>query len=120
MMGQPAQSVGEDMSDTAFFIRSKGRITGPYDLPSLQRMVRRRLVSRFDEVSSDRRSWSTAGEYEDLFPADAAASAVADSVPTGSGANYREQSEPFVAPHTVRFFYSQSGSTVGPVPVGVL
>ncbi|MEI7768128.1 MAG: hypothetical protein WCJ97_11905 [Phycisphaerae bacterium] len=57
------------MQNGEFYVRSKGRITGPFTVEILQKLVKRGVLSRVDEISSDRSSWARAVEYEDLFPA---------------------------------------------------
>src|SRR5262245_3080511 len=99
------------MADSAFYVRSKGRITGPFDLAGLQKMVRRGLVSRFDEISSDKRSWSGAGEFEDLFPSRAGAAVAAPVAAVAASAPMLEEAR---LDGITRFFYSQGGKTVGP------
>jgi hypothetical protein len=104
-----------------FFVRIRGKISGPYDVPSLQKLVRRGMLSRIHQISSDRQSWSAAGEFEDLFPAPATSAAVQV---TESAAI--EVDEPVAAPPSAPavesgpYFYSQDGSIVGPVPLAVL
>jgi hypothetical protein len=56
------------MGTATYFVRTRGRVTGPFDRETLQKLVRRGAVSRVHEVSADRVNWSSAGEYEDLFP----------------------------------------------------
>jgi hypothetical protein len=96
-----------------YFIRSRGRVSGPFDFDALRKLVRRSMLSRAHEISTDRRQWRPAGDFEDLFPArdplypEPAAAAAAPPVP--------------VAPASSSdFFYAQNGETVGPIPVAVL
>src|SRR5688572_18369315 len=105
------------MADGNYFVRSKGRISGPFDILALQKLVRRRLLSRFDEVSPDRATWSVAGEFQELFGSMTAV-AVEDS-PTDVVSEFAQQHAP-PPPNTERFYYSQAGATVGPVPLNVL
>ncbi len=60
------------MANSTYFVRTRGRVTGPFDRETLQKLARRGAVSRVHEVSADRINWSSAGEYEDLFPTPAA------------------------------------------------
>jgi len=57
------------MQENVFYVRSNGRITGPFSVADLQRLVKRGVIARVDEVSSDRTSWARSAEYEELFPA---------------------------------------------------
>jgi hypothetical protein len=56
------------------FVRIAGKVTGPFDVPGLQRLVRLKLLWPAYEISSDRLSWAPAGEFEELFPVQAAPS----------------------------------------------
>ena len=51
-----------------YFIRWRGKITGPHDLDELQDMVTHDRLSKLHEISADREKWHPAGSYEDLFP----------------------------------------------------
>ncbi|MEI7768127.1 MAG: hypothetical protein WCJ97_11900 [Phycisphaerae bacterium] len=67
------------MSEAVYFVRSKGRVTGPFAVDMLQILVRRGTISRVDEVSSDRAAWVSAVEFEGLFPVPQAATFVPES-----------------------------------------
>jgi hypothetical protein len=56
------------MASSLFYVRTRGKVQGPYDLAALQKSVKKGTLSRFHEISSDRTSWTRAGEFEDLFP----------------------------------------------------
>src|SRR5438045_3698942 len=111
-----------------YFIRARGKITGPFDVPGLQKLVRRGLLSRVHEISSDRLNWSMAGEFEELFPARAAAAAQAAHgsppfVEQASTSEFGSHADPeqSARPQAVlKFYYAQAGKTIGPVPLGVL
>ena len=57
------------MTESKYFVRAQGRITGPFDLAQLESMRSRGLVARFHEISTDRSTWSKAGDLIELFPA---------------------------------------------------
>ncbi len=65
------------MASEAYYVRSRGKITGPFDLSALQKLVRRGSLSRMHEVSSDRVSWASAGDFGELFAARVPMSAAA-------------------------------------------
>jgi hypothetical protein len=94
------------MAET-YFVRTRGRVSGPFDVGSLQKLVRRGMLSRAHEVSPDRQTWSSASDFEELFPATAAATATVTT-------------EPVAAVASGLFYYVQSGETVGPVPLSVM
>lgn len=50
-----------------YYVRLGGRVSGPFDLPTLQQQIRRGLLSRLHQVSSDRATWQSAGSVEGLF-----------------------------------------------------
>lgn len=56
------------MAEGGFFVRIRGKVSGPHPVKSLQRMVRQGMLARIHEVSSDRVAWSRADAYDDLFP----------------------------------------------------
>ncbi len=99
------------MSVAAYFVRSRGRVTGPYSVDHLHRLIARNSVSRFDQISSDRANWTAAGDVEELF-GDASTEAEANPEPPASA--------PAATASSTRFYYSQNGVEVGPVDVNVL
>jgi hypothetical protein len=106
------------MSETGQYIRIRGKVTGPFDVATLQKLVRRGALSRIHEVSPDRVNWAPAGEYEELFPAAPAPVAIqTEPVP-------EYESPPATPPAATAvsesYFYAQNGVTVGPVPLNVL
>jgi hypothetical protein len=54
-------------SNSNFYVRYRARITGPYDMSELARMVRRGTLGRAHEVSRDRVQWVPAGGIPGLF-----------------------------------------------------
>ena len=50
-----------------YYVRLRGRQTGPYDLPTLKKLARQGQVSRLHQVSSDGVSWQSAATVESLF-----------------------------------------------------
>ena len=108
-----------------YFIRSKGRVTGPFEVGALHKMVRRGLISRLHELSSDRQSWSPAGEFEELFPQQARGTVAESSNSSrddgGAGDGGAGPIPIAPTPASSGFYYSQEdGGTVGPVPLNVL
>jgi uncharacterized RDD family membrane protein YckC len=101
-----------------YYVRARGKINGPFDAAALQKLVRRGMLSRMHEISSDRQSWTPAGEVEELFPiAMGARAVVADKEPT----SYEHAEPPPARPTAAaNYYYVQAGTTVGPVPLSVL
>jgi hypothetical protein len=106
----------------AFYVRVRGKISGPFDIASLQKLVRRGALSRIHEISSDRAAWNAAGQYEDLFPSAAAPShqpVAVENSPAKPESDVPQISAATASSH-ILYFYTQRGSTVGPVPLSVL
>jgi eukaryotic-like serine/threonine-protein kinase len=49
-----------------YYVRFRGRISGPYDTASIKRMIKQGLVSRLHQVSTDRVNWSGVDKVENL------------------------------------------------------
>lgn len=50
-----------------YWIRSRGKVTGPFDFPTLQRHAKQGTLSRFHQVSTDQLTWKPASEIEALY-----------------------------------------------------
>lgn len=55
------------MQDEQYFIRRRGRVTGPYDYDTVKKMVQTGKLYKSDELSLDQVDWVTASETE-FFP----------------------------------------------------
>ncbi len=111
----------------AWYVRSRGRVTGPFPNAAIATLVQRGQLARFHEVSVDREVWQSAGEVLPVFqrapaPAPARASAPASHGPAaGSGDGYGliEESEPERRRRenrAVGWFIGRGSTPVGPVP----
>jgi hypothetical protein len=88
------------MQDSRYYLRNRGRVTGPFDLEQIRRLYRLGQVARFAQVSADGRTWSDAVALPEVFrPAGAP-----PPVPTGSS-----------PPPVARWFFSQGDREVGPL-----
>lgn len=105
------------MASEGYYIRARGKITGPFDLNALQKLVRRGSLSRIHEVSSDRISWASAGDFGELFTT-RVSNAEADHSTTEHSQSATGQSP--AGATTTKYFYVQNGVTIGPVPLAVL
>ncbi len=102
------------MAEIQYFIRSRGRITGPHSVPAVQKQARRGTLSKYDELSSDGTEWAHAGDFVDLFP-----------TAGQTGQNHRRLVQPpaRTSPESdavARYFYSRNGATYGPMPLNLL
>jgi serine/threonine-protein kinase len=70
-MAQPAATAGGASTAAGgggrFWVRLRGKVTGPYDLATLQRQVKQGQVSRLHQVSADQVTWKQAAEIEGLY-----------------------------------------------------
>ena len=111
------------MAEGLFYMRVRGKVSGPFDVATLQKLVKRGGLSRIHEISSDRSAWSAAGEFEDLFPSTPVQLSpqpppVVESTAETTGGE--PQITTATAPAEILYFYAQRGSTVGPVRLSVL
>jgi len=108
------------MVASAFYLRIRGRISGPFDVSTLQKLVHRGELSRIHEISSDRSTWSTAGHFEDLFPASPALMVPTSEVAEAGNDTESAKRQPIEASATALYHYTQRGFTVGPVSLTIL
>jgi serine/threonine protein kinase len=52
---------------TRYWVRLRGKVTGPFDLPALQRQLKQGNLSRFHQVSTDQTTWKPATDIEGLY-----------------------------------------------------
>jgi serine/threonine protein kinase len=64
---KPAAPPASKTSAAHYYVRLRGKLSGPFDLPTLQRHARQGLISRLHQVSEDRASWMPATTVEGLF-----------------------------------------------------
>ncbi len=50
-----------------FYIRFKGRVTGPFQKEEMQKRAKEGLLSRFHEMSTDGQYWKKAADFSDLW-----------------------------------------------------
>lgn len=55
-------------ADLGWYVRSRGRMLGPFQLAQLEVFKNQGRVAKFDELSRDRRNWVPAGSLPELFP----------------------------------------------------
>lgn len=108
-----------------YYIRVRGRVTGPYEKSQLKQMISRGQLGRMHEVSADGRHWKRV--QEEL----GGAVNIATSQSTASADDYSVSAEPTIAqPQTptnrvpavnsAQWYYSQDQDSVGPIPFAVI
>ncbi len=73
------------MTADRYYLRYRGRVTGPYDLARIGVMAERGSLSRLHEVSVDGRSWTSAGSMPGLFSGRAKRPAASGDAKADSG-----------------------------------
>ncbi len=56
------------MTEPRYFVRTQGRVSGPFTVNQIRALHQRGHFGRFHEVSADQRTWQPAGEFPELFP----------------------------------------------------
>ncbi|MGB9626785.1 MAG: hypothetical protein ACPMAQ_18180, partial [Phycisphaerae bacterium] len=51
------------MADEQYYVRNRGRVSGPYDMERLKDMYRRGTLSSVHELSTDQIAWRPMREY---------------------------------------------------------
>jgi hypothetical protein len=57
-----------------YYVRSRGRVRGPFSSNALRKQLRAGIVSRFDQISTDRKNWQAVHYFPELDDAPPAAS----------------------------------------------
>lgn len=101
-------------SESGYYVRNRGRVTGPHTLAELTQMVRRGTLGRAHDVSGDAANWMPAGKVPELFGSAAA-------VPVGPVQSLPQPAAPQAetAPGA-SFFYQHEGTSFGPMPLPLL
>lgn len=104
------------MAEQSWFIRSRGRVVGPFTLTQLEVMSKRGQFTRFHEVSTDRRNWEGAAAVTDRFASPHARSA---SATHRNGPIELDDAAPGLAPATpdpTGWYFARGERQEGPVP----
>ncbi len=55
------------MDNSKYYMRSKGKLFGPFDIEKLKRLAAKGTLTAADELSMDRQTWTAAGKVAELF-----------------------------------------------------
>ncbi len=69
------------MSDKRYYVRSRGKVMGPFGLAQLRSLRDRGQFRAFHEVSEDRLTWSSAGSLTELFPSAGSGRGIQEGLP---------------------------------------
>src|SRR5438270_1005387 len=104
------------MAEKRFFVRSRGKVLGPFDLEQLKALRNRGQLRRFHEVSQDRQSWVPAASLTELFHGDGAGeetAVLAHGPADAAGARPGSGGTPGPVPEW--FYVDAQGQQQGPV-----
>ncbi|HEX6987543.1 MAG TPA: GYF domain-containing protein [Planctomycetaceae bacterium] len=109
---------------TTYYLRSRGKVLGPFPLDRLQVMKSRGQLGRTHQVSTDRQTWVAAGALPELFaaPPGPASFDSADIEPAESSAGVGTPSAQTNGPATpaAAWFYHVGGQQFGPTSAAEL
>ena len=64
---EPAETGATAAGNSRYWVRLRGKVTGPFDMAALQRQVKQRQLSRLHQVSADQVNWNAAGDMAALW-----------------------------------------------------
>jgi hypothetical protein len=113
------------VSDESYYIRWRGRLTGPFTLPQLQDMIAQERMTKLHDVSSDQVRWRRAGTYSELFPAFLPGENSFVARAPGTYAIHAEQTIPVgdlppVDSGLDDWYYARGQQVEGPVPAATI
>lgn len=73
-------------ADPGWYVRSRGRVLGPFQFPQLAVLKNQGRLAKFDELSRDRRTWVRAASLPELFPPPAPPTEVTATLPVAGSA----------------------------------
>jgi hypothetical protein len=92
-----------------WYVRSRGKVLGPFDFRQLEILRNQKRLAKFDEVSrGDRRSWAVASTFPELFPTAGSVGAAPDA---GAGeGDYSIEALPEIEPPSWYYMTPQGSS----------
>jgi hypothetical protein len=93
-----------------WYVRSKGKVRGPFTHGQLELMRNRGQLAQFDELSQDRRSWTSAGRVGTLFGQAQAGGGASGSDPSMNVAGAAQSTE--------GWYCNTPTGMLGPVAIG--
>jgi len=89
------------LQGNTWFVKSDGKIRGPFDANVIRSMKERGRVARRSELSRDRSSWVEAAQFEELF--------VEEDIPIEDAIPQNGQTA------SIQYFYNNAGVETGPI-----
>ena len=102
-------------SESGYYLRHRGRVTGPHSLGELTQMIRRGSLGRAHDVSRDAVNWTPAGNVPELFGSAApqVASASIQSMPAAAPSPQEPAAGPVA--EACGMLYQHNGESFGPM-----
>lgn len=102
----------------SYYVRKRGRITGPFHIDELLRLRDQGRITRVHELSPDRIEWTPAFELQQVFQAYIELPEDNASYSLSNSTNPRNEFGP--AKGGTEWYYVENGNRVGPVPLASL
>lgn len=96
-----------------YYIRVRGKVSGPYDLYQLRTLQERGGLARFHEISTDQQNWVPALALSELFPSGGAAPSDARR-PEGPADAYNQPVEDVASDNPEWYYLDRQGAQQGP------
>jgi hypothetical protein len=97
-----------------YYIRVRGKVSGPFDLYQLRTLQERGGLARFHEISTDQQNWVPALALSELFPS-GVMSASGGQRPEGPAESYKEPAEDPALDEPIWHYLDRQGAQQGPV-----
>jgi hypothetical protein len=116
-MSYDALTSEPDYERTAYYVRVRGKIHGPFDVEKLKKLHARGQFSRAHEVSQDKRSWQPAGTLPEIFAPEFGVAQAGDNVflPTEVDEEVAAPVATSAPPGAAKWYYSVGDERHGPV-----
>ena len=114
------------MAIADYYVRWRGRLTGPLGLEELKEMVAQGRLSKLHDVSADQTEWRRAGTFEELFPPFLAAAkpipvmTAWDPVQQAPAAVAQTQQPQEDVEQAGEWYYAHNGTVEGPCAASVI
>lgn len=105
--------------DQQYYLRWRGRITGPYELAELRRLKSHGELSKLHDVSTDQMTWSRCGSMPELWP-HGGSTPPAASAPSSAGAIAERSGDAETRQVAERYYLSQGHGVSGPYPSQII
>lgn len=114
------------MAIERYYVRWRGKLSGPFDVEELKEMAAQGRLSKLHDISADETAWRRAGTMEELFPRyELEGGAVPEHIPVSAlvaveaPAPEEQQAEPTEEDHS-GWYYARDQVIEGPCPADAI